>query len=490
MVAEPSTQQHSVSLDPSLSENSEQFQWTKQWYPVAVAEFLDANRPHAIQLLGREMAIWKDGSGRWRCFDDACPHRLAPFSEGRLESDGTLLCAYHAWRFDGEGQCVSIPQSLSAEKEAVHQANPKACATAYPTQERQGLIWVWPESGIAAWEESNRRSPRLVPELEDSSGRVVKMAWNFRDLPYGWDFFMENVADPAHVPVSHHGLVGNRYRDANYYDMPCVRSTTTQEGFAYEIQPTPGTVKRALHDFQPPCLMRIETASEDGGGLLLVLYATPTRPGWCRNIGCQVLLKNDAGKTPQGFAFFGLPLPTWLSHIMASFFLHQDLVFLHYQEKNIARRKGRWLDEVYTPNPQDKMVIALRQWIDRRAGGGIPWLEDGALPLVDRDPKALFDVWHTHTSHCHTCQTALKRLNRFKALALGGAILTVLAAVWLDARWFALTASNDGASLLHLPPAIAIGFLAFSGLLGTGAYLAHKLGRLFYTYEFRHSDND
>ena len=26
---------------------------------------------------------------------------------------------------------------------------------------------------------------------------------------------MENVADPAHVPVSHHGIMGSRYEDAN-----------------------------------------------------------------------------------------------------------------------------------------------------------------------------------------------------------------------------------------------------------------------------------
>jgi hypothetical protein len=26
----------------------------------------------------------------------------------------------------------------------------------------------------------------------------------------GWDMFMENTLDPAHVPVSHHNIVGNR----------------------------------------------------------------------------------------------------------------------------------------------------------------------------------------------------------------------------------------------------------------------------------------
>jgi phenylpropionate dioxygenase-like ring-hydroxylating dioxygenase large terminal subunit len=26
----------------------------------------------------------------------------------------------------------------------------------------------------------------------------------------GWDMFMENVLDPAHVVVSHHNIIGNR----------------------------------------------------------------------------------------------------------------------------------------------------------------------------------------------------------------------------------------------------------------------------------------
>lgn len=33
------------------------------------------------------------------------------------------------------------------------------------------------------------------------------------ELPYGHDYFIENVVDPAHVPVSHHNIVGSRYSD-------------------------------------------------------------------------------------------------------------------------------------------------------------------------------------------------------------------------------------------------------------------------------------
>lgn len=484
--------------DPSSPPEAETFQWTKQWYPIAVVEFLDPSRPHAVQLLGNDLVLWRDSTGQWRCFADACPHRLAPLSEGRVEADGTLLCAYHAWRFNAAGQCVQIPQALNAETEATHCANPKSCAIVYPTQEQQGLVWVWAEPGAQAAVESQGRSPRLVPELEEHSDRVVKLFWNLRDLPYGWDFFMENVSDPAHVPVSHHGLVGNRYQDAKYYDMPRLRESSTQEGFAFSITPTAPNIAEAVHDFQPPCHMRIVSTFKDGGKLILVLYATPTRPGWCRHIGCQVLVKNEAGKTPPGLAFFALPMPAWLGHVLASLFLHQDLVFLHYQEKLLARQNpGKWLDAVFTPNPQDKMVITFRQWLDKRAGGGIPWARgcDPALPPAERDKRNLFNVWTMHTRDCQVCQNALKTIHRLQVAAWIAAAACLIVAVLVDARAVAMQAvinpAAASASLWTTVPSLEF-WLALGGAiaLAAGSYGLKKFSRLFYVYEFEHAHND
>ncbi|MGL5135588.1 MAG: Rieske 2Fe-2S domain-containing protein [Planktothrix sp.] len=464
---------------------TEQFQWTKQWYPVAVVEFLDPTRPHAMQLLGEDIVLWRDGSGQWRCFADACPHRLVPLSEGRVESDGTLLCAYHAWRFNSEGHCVSIPQSQDAETEAKHCSNPKSCAVVYPTQERQGLLWVWGESGSQAQQESQLRPPRLVPELEENSDQIVKLPWGFRDIPYGWDFFMENVSDPAHVPVSHHGIVGNRYKDAQYYDMISRRKISTQDGFAFEIKPTASSLQEAVHDFQPPCHMRIFSTNIDGGKMILALYATPTRPGWCRNFGCQVLIKSKQGKKPAGLGFFALSMPTWLNHVLASLFMHQDLVFLHYQEKTLAKRKDkRWLEEVFIPNPQDKMVITFRQWLEKRAGGGIPWSENcnSNLPPADLNKQQLFDVWTMHTQNCQVCQNALKNINRLTVFSNIAAILCFVLAVMVDARTVH--------QLMAMPP---IGFWVLLGsaiAFATSGYFLKKFSRLFYIYEFEHAHND
>ena len=55
-------------------------------------------------------------------------------SEGRIHSDGTLMCSYHGWRFQGDGACVDIPQSLDAKANATARASPRSCIKAHPVK--------------------------------------------------------------------------------------------------------------------------------------------------------------------------------------------------------------------------------------------------------------------------------------------------------------------------------------------------------------------
>jgi phenylpropionate dioxygenase-like ring-hydroxylating dioxygenase large terminal subunit len=173
------------------------FQWTKHWYAVGVADSLDSGRPHAIQLLGRHLVLWYDkAEQQWRVFDDACPHRFAPLSEGRIEKDSSLQCAYHGWRFNGSGACTLIPQSPAAVAEQ-HAASPRACAVSYPTCVKYGIIFAWGESGLQAAVDASQQSPPSVPQLDDAelmaSGRVTVQPLYTRQLPFGWEAFIENV---------------------------------------------------------------------------------------------------------------------------------------------------------------------------------------------------------------------------------------------------------------------------------------------------------
>lgn len=58
----------------------EAYSFTKQWYPVAIVAELDPARPHSVELMGRRLVLWRDDSAEWQCFEDRCPHRLAPLS--------------------------------------------------------------------------------------------------------------------------------------------------------------------------------------------------------------------------------------------------------------------------------------------------------------------------------------------------------------------------------------------------------------------------
>jgi nitrite reductase/ring-hydroxylating ferredoxin subunit len=140
------------------------FSWSKQWYAVAVADLTDPSRPAPLQLLGRSLVLWRDGAGDWRCFEDRCPHRAAPLSEGKIWEDGTLMCSYHGWRFQGGGACVRVPQAASPFAEQTACASQRSCASAHPVKQAQGLIFVWGEAGAEAAAEAEL-APLPVDQL-------------------------------------------------------------------------------------------------------------------------------------------------------------------------------------------------------------------------------------------------------------------------------------------------------------------------------------
>ena len=78
------------------------------WYAVAPA---GAASPTQLRIGGARLVLVRlDGS--WSAFSDACPHRLAPLSAGRVVPgpDGERLqCPYHGWEFGADGRCLRIP---------------------------------------------------------------------------------------------------------------------------------------------------------------------------------------------------------------------------------------------------------------------------------------------------------------------------------------------------------------------------------------------
>lgn len=484
-----------LELDPE--NEKETFNWFKTWYPVVPIEILDSEIPHKFQLLGMDLVVWKDApikgsslfgpkpkkaereGGEWRAFVDECPHRKVPLSEGRVESDGSLLCSYHGWRFDGKGGLVDVPQ-ITEDGLTLVKKNPKSSCNSFPTRVIDGVLWVWPETGSDARIESALKEPTL----SDASGedfehkdRLWVGTWNFRELPYGADYFIENVVDPAHVPVSHHNIVGSRYGDLSL-DVN-FSTKLTKDGFAIDVI-NPSTTESQIPSttaFKAPALVQIDTHADEETKQTLELYVSPSRPGFCNHIGRMVILKPKSGKMPPLLRQFTLPLPKWLNHVMAAAFLNQDGLFLHHQERTLDKtgmyssalgpeqEPLHYTKAVLPVNP-DKGVLNFRNWLRLIAGGRIPYKYNPPMPPADNE--VVFNQWEGHTKYCKICQTALANLKK--------------------ARFASFFAS---ACLAVLRPTQSKIFQLTSVFLSAGIGLVlNKLIGMFYRYEFSHAHND
>ncbi|CAN1269262.1 Protochlorophyllide-dependent translocon component 52, chloroplastic [Linum perenne] len=196
---------------PDEVNSDEKFDWYAQWYPVMPVCDLDKKVPHGKKVMGIDVVVWWDcNENAWKVFDDMCPHRLAPLSEGRIDQWGRLQCVYHGWCFDGSGSCKLIPQS-PPDGPPVH-TNKRACVATYPTIVHHNIVWFWPNSDPQYKDISETKKPPFIPELEDPSFTTM---YGVRDLPYGYEVLVENLMDVAHLPYAHYGLVESQPLEGN-----------------------------------------------------------------------------------------------------------------------------------------------------------------------------------------------------------------------------------------------------------------------------------
>jgi vanillate O-demethylase monooxygenase subunit len=162
------------------------------WHPVAYAADV-VRGPRAATLLGEPLVLWRDTHDVVCAFRDVCVHRGTALSLGRVEGD-ELVCAYHGWRYRGDGACTTIPQLAEPARVPA-----RARAVAYPAQERYGIVWV-------ALEPPRWPIPD-VPELDAAAWRTVRTG------PFAWvcdaSRQVENFTDFGHFAFVHQGLLGD-----------------------------------------------------------------------------------------------------------------------------------------------------------------------------------------------------------------------------------------------------------------------------------------
>ena len=391
----------------------------RTWVPIGSTRELDPDRPTPIEFLGQKYITYRDNQECWVVLDDACPHRLAPLSEGRIDRDKNVVqCSYHGWEFTSEGKCNRIPQANSdiAEKAM---SSTRSSVASYPTFVENQILFVWPwPDDVLMYTNDTWRFPEGIME-----GLNPIVSTFTRDLPYGWSHLVENLIDPAHVPFAHHGMQGTRM------DAIPINMTFPEEkgeaGFSFEWEDrTMGLMRKGKGGFRAPYSIWYDAdfQIDPPRKFELSVLCIPTKPGWSRAIVVTTANVKAEGETTNGkktlMSRVFKAIPEWMLHIFSNRFLDSDLAFLHYQERELARQ-GR--PGYYMPAPADRCIGALRQWMAEYTGiTGEP-----LPPSMTR--SELFDRYAQHSSHCKVCQQGLKTLRKGRLWAYASIVGSILA---------------------------------------------------------------
>ena len=235
------------------------------WHVVAYASDLKEGKPMAVCLLEEDIVLWRVGDTihAWR---DLCLHRGTRLSLGKIENE-CLICPYHGWTYNEEGQCIRFP----AHPQQVPPA--KAHAQVYGAQQRYG--WIWVTLG------KPEHDPPAMPEWDDTSFRKVDCG------PYGiranGPRVIENFLDVTHFPFVHQGFLGDpAYPEVNDYEVETTADGVTARDISV-WQPDPdGTGQGAYVNYTYKVLRPLTAyfIKNTGGRFAIFFTVTPVQEGY------------------------------------------------------------------------------------------------------------------------------------------------------------------------------------------------------------------
>ena len=95
----------------------------RYWHPIALARDVTPDNPtRFVRVLGEDLVLFRDKSGRIGLLADHCAHRSASLVYGRVEERG-IACAYHGWLYDCDGNILETPAREERGRHQVREAD-------------------------------------------------------------------------------------------------------------------------------------------------------------------------------------------------------------------------------------------------------------------------------------------------------------------------------------------------------------------------------
>ena len=111
--------------------------FVRGWYWAVASRDLKPGQVKGLELLGRQLAIFRGESGKVVAMDAFCPHMGAHFKEGQVVGD-EVRCGFHHWKFNAAGACTELPFKNYEDQCSVVPKVPS-----HPVAEKYGMIWIF-----------------------------------------------------------------------------------------------------------------------------------------------------------------------------------------------------------------------------------------------------------------------------------------------------------------------------------------------------------
>ena len=337
----------------------------RYWQPVAPTQELTDERPtRFVRILGEDLVLFRDKSGRYGCIQDHCVHRGASLLYGRVEERG-IACAYHGWLYDTQGNCLETPAEPADSKFYL-----TVKAKAYPVQDFLGALWLY----------MGPQPAPLIPPFDflKREGRP-RITIYTPILHCNWLQCVENNVDPTHAPILHQDNENQKAKPV---------STTRgfiddQPGWGFYHVPY-GIMKQRHfangetdeHPYVFPNCLSQSTARYmvpvDDEHTLLIVIGVPPRRGVAEQAveGTEPILTYAPYKEPEDLSY---PF----AHYQTRTIMQQDIMVWETQRTI----QDRTLERLAT---SDRAVVAMREMLFEN----IERVQRGEDPLgIIRDPN-------------------------------------------------------------------------------------------------------
>ncbi|MFV0457249.1 MAG: Rieske 2Fe-2S domain-containing protein [Actinomycetales bacterium] len=193
------------------------------WYVAAWDHELTSKELLARTVCNTPLAMYRTAQGRPIALADACWHRLAPLSQGKLLGE-EVQCPYHGLRYNSAGRCTFMP--------AQETINPSASVPSYPMVERHRFVWVW-------LGDPDKADPDLIPDMHQmdspewaGDGKLIDAACNYQ-------LIVDNLMDLTHEEFVHSSSIGQDELSEAGFDVTHDERTVTVSRWMHNIDPPP-----------------------------------------------------------------------------------------------------------------------------------------------------------------------------------------------------------------------------------------------------------